>query len=59
MAADDPVTVKIIAPGLERHIDMPTADNMVEPMDTLDSHMISQLMEAVETFQTSTQKNGW
>lgn len=47
IAADDPVTAKIILPDLERRMDLPAADDMVEMMDKLNTNLNTGLMKAV------------
>lgn len=53
MAADSPETAKMLQPGLERRQDMAAADDLVDTMDTLDSHMMTQLIKAVATLKAS------
>ena len=57
MVSDDPVTAKMLLPALERRLDVPAADNMVEPIEKLDSHMMIQLMKVVATLKVSNEKN--
>jgi len=54
MAADDPTTAKMLLPALEHRQDLPAADNLVEDLEKLDSHMTTQLMKAVATLKTTT-----
>lgn len=53
LAARDPVYAKLVLPTLEQKNDIPAADDLVEPMEKLDSHMSTQLMKAVATLSAS------
>lgn len=56
MATDSPATARILLPGLDIRHDMAAADDMVEVIDTLDTHMNTQLMNTLATLNTSNSK---
>ena len=53
MAARDPVHARLVMPSLERRQDIPAADDLVEPLSKLETHMNTQLMKAVATLAAS------
>lgn len=53
MAAEDPSYTKMILPGLERRGVVAAADDLEEPLETLESHMATQMMKAVATLSAS------
>lgn len=53
LAAEDPTYAMLFIPSLEKKNDMVAADDLVESIDKLDSHMNSQLMKAVATLSAS------
>lgn len=62
IAADDHIAAMVIVPGLERQMDISAVDNMVEPIKTLDLHMVTQLIRAIAVLKNSSEKNkdgGW
>lgn len=53
MASKDPVYAKMVLPSLEDRSDMAASEDLVEPLETLASHMSTQLMKAVATLSAS------
>lgn len=53
MASKDPVYAKMVMPTLEGRNDMAASEDLTEPLDTLSSHMTTQLMKAVATLSAS------
>lgn len=53
MAADDPSYAKMILPVLEKRGEMPLADDLDEPMQKREGHMMIQMMKAVATLSAS------
>lgn len=53
LAAKDPTHAKLVLPTLEKKNDMPAADDLVEPMERLETWNATQLMKAVATLSAS------
>ena len=53
MAAKDPTYAKLVMPTLQAKGDIPAADDLVEPLEKLESHMATQMMKAVATVSAS------
>jgi len=53
MVSKDPTYAKLIMPSLEKRNDVPAADDLVGPLEKLDTHMSTQLMKAVATLSAS------
>ncbi|CDF40814.1 unnamed protein product [Chondrus crispus] len=49
MVPRDPTYAKLVMPSLEQRNELPAADDLVEPMEKLETHICSQLMKAVAT----------
>lgn len=53
MVARDPTYAKLVMPSLEQRNELPASDDLIEPMDKLETHMSTQLMKAVATLNAS------
>lgn len=53
LVAQDPVYAKLVMPSLEKRNEISAAEDMIEPLERLDSHMTTQLMKAVATLSAS------
>lgn len=53
MSADDPTYTRMVMQSLERRGVMAASDDLDEPLETLQSHMTSQLMKAVAKLSAS------
>ena len=58
MASKDPVYAKMVMPILEGRNDMAASEDLDEPLETLASHMSTQLMKAVATLSASNATKG-
>ena len=53
MASRDPTYAKLVMPSLEQRNDVAAAEELSEPLKTLDGHIATQLMKAVATLSAS------
>ena len=53
MASKDPMYAKLVLPTLERRGETAMADDLDDPLATLDSHLSSQMFKAVATLKAS------
>lgn len=60
MAAKDPAYDKLVISIIEQKNEIQAEDDLVEPLETLESHMSRQLMKRVATLseRTTTKKAG-
>lgn len=49
MAAEHPVNAKLILPAFERSSEVPDPDGFDDPLEWMESHMMTQLMKAAAT----------
>lgn len=53
MAAKDPMYAKLVLPSLERRGETAMADDLDDPLATLESHLSTQMFKAVSTLKVS------
>lgn len=53
LAAKDPTYAKLVIPTLEAKGEVAASDDLVEPLEKLETHLSTQLMKAVATLSAS------